>query len=120
MTDDERRLLELLAGSDGCTDALLLAHGLAHDTMVDMVGVGFATAKAEHVFTPPASRSRSPGCGSPAPRRALAASRPGARTRLNQTRPPNVIGFGCFRLRAKAAEPRRLYAQLAAPGLLTR
>jgi hypothetical protein len=52
MTDDERRLLELLAGSDGCTDALLLAHGLAHDTMVDMVGVGFATAKAEHVFTP--------------------------------------------------------------------
>jgi hypothetical protein len=32
--------------------ALLLAHGLAHDTMVDMVGAGFAMAKVEHVFNP--------------------------------------------------------------------
>jgi hypothetical protein len=52
MTADERRMLEMLAASGGCTDALLVAHGFALDTLADMVRAGLATAKAERVFTP--------------------------------------------------------------------
>jgi hypothetical protein len=51
MTADQRRLLELLAASNGCTDAFLLAHGFAPDIMVDMVRAGLATAKADHTVT---------------------------------------------------------------------
>jgi hypothetical protein len=52
MTDDERRLLELLAESaDGCTDALLRAHGFTLEVIINIVSTGLATAKAERVFT---------------------------------------------------------------------
>ena len=46
-TDDERRLLELLAGSEnGNTDALLTAYGFTAVLMVALVRVGLATAQA--------------------------------------------------------------------------
>jgi hypothetical protein len=48
MTADERRLLELLAGSaDGSTDALLREHGLTLEVMADMVRAGFATVHCD-------------------------------------------------------------------------
>jgi hypothetical protein len=48
-TDDERWLLELLAASyDGCTEAILLAHGFALDLIDGIVSAGLATATAEH------------------------------------------------------------------------
>jgi hypothetical protein len=48
MTDDERRLLELLAASDdGCTDAILLAHGIALERIDDIVSAGLARAQAD-------------------------------------------------------------------------
>jgi hypothetical protein len=54
--DDHRRaphIGELLVGSDdGATDALLVAHGFALNTLADKVRAGLATAKAERVFTP--------------------------------------------------------------------
>ena len=51
MTDETRRLLELLAASgDGCTEAILLAHGFALDLIHGIVSAGLATATAEHTF----------------------------------------------------------------------
>jgi hypothetical protein len=51
MTADERRLLELLAGSaDGSTDALLVAHGFDFDLMARLVRERLATATPERVF----------------------------------------------------------------------
>jgi hypothetical protein len=51
MTADERRLLEMLAGStDGTTDALLTAHGFKLDVLIIIVSAGLATAMAERVF----------------------------------------------------------------------
>jgi hypothetical protein len=51
MTDDERRLLEMLAGSaDGTTDALLTAHGFRLDVLISIVSAGLATAMAERVY----------------------------------------------------------------------
>jgi len=45
---DRRRALELLAGShDGCTEAVLLAHGFTVPLLVELVRTGLATAKAE-------------------------------------------------------------------------
>jgi hypothetical protein len=64
MTPDERRLLELPAGSaDGATDALLRAHGFTVALMIDVVRAGDATARAERTFAT-GGRSRSHGCGS--------------------------------------------------------
>jgi capsid protein len=46
-----RRALELIAWSpDGMTEAMLLAHGLTVETMVDLIRAGLATAKAECVM----------------------------------------------------------------------
>jgi hypothetical protein len=40
----------LLAGSrDGCTEAIMIAHGFSIEQIVDLVRVGLATAKAERV-----------------------------------------------------------------------
>jgi hypothetical protein len=51
MTDDERRLLEMLAGSeDGTTDALLTAHGFKLDVLISIVSAEFATATPERTF----------------------------------------------------------------------
>jgi hypothetical protein len=43
---DRRRALELLASSrDGCTEALMLAHGFTVAQMVELVDPGLATAE---------------------------------------------------------------------------
>jgi hypothetical protein len=45
-----RRALELLASCrDGCTEAIMLAHGFSIDMMVELVNAGLATATAERV-----------------------------------------------------------------------
>ena len=47
---DRRRALELLAGSrNGYTKAILRAHGLSIDMMVELVKAGFATTKRERM-----------------------------------------------------------------------
>jgi hypothetical protein len=49
---DRRRALELLAASrDGCTEAIMLAHGFTVAQMVELVRAGLATATAERVAT---------------------------------------------------------------------
>jgi hypothetical protein len=61
MTNDERRLLELLAGSaDGCTDALLTAQGFKLDVLISIVSAEFATAQPERTFAAgkPVERTR--------------------------------------------------------------
>jgi hypothetical protein len=51
MTNEERRLLQMLAGSaDGSTDALLAAYGFTVALMVDVVSAGLATAIADRVY----------------------------------------------------------------------
>jgi hypothetical protein len=51
MSTDERRLLELLAGSeDGSTDALLVAHGFDSDLMARLVRERLATATSQARF----------------------------------------------------------------------
>jgi hypothetical protein len=50
MTANEGRLLELLAASEeGCTDALLFAHGLGLEVIFNVVKAGLATAQAERL-----------------------------------------------------------------------
>jgi hypothetical protein len=47
---DRRRALELLASCrDGCTEAMMLAHGFTVPQMVELVRAGLATATAERV-----------------------------------------------------------------------
>jgi len=47
---DRRRALELLASSaDGCTEAILLAHGFKIDMLVEMINAGLASASVERV-----------------------------------------------------------------------
>jgi hypothetical protein len=47
---DRRRALELLAASrDGCTEAIMIAHGFSIDMLVELVNAGLATATAERV-----------------------------------------------------------------------
>jgi hypothetical protein len=51
MTDEESRLLEMLAGSaDGSTDALLRSHGFKLDVLISLVSAEFATATPERAF----------------------------------------------------------------------
>jgi hypothetical protein len=51
MSTDERRLLELLAGSaDGSTDALLVADGFALKVILGSIGGGLATTMPERTF----------------------------------------------------------------------
>jgi hypothetical protein len=59
MTADECRMLQLLeAAEDGCTDALLMAHGFALEVIFNVVKAGLATAEAErlHAASQPANR----------------------------------------------------------------
>jgi hypothetical protein len=61
MTDDERRLLEMLAASDdGCTEAILLAHGIALELIDGIVSAGLATATADRAARE-ARQRRAPG-----------------------------------------------------------
>jgi hypothetical protein len=47
---DRRRALELLASCpDGCSEAILLAHGFTVDHLVDLVRAGLATLHGEGV-----------------------------------------------------------------------
>jgi hypothetical protein len=47
---DRRRALELLAASrDGCTEAILLAHGFTIEQIVELVRAGLATAHSQRV-----------------------------------------------------------------------
>jgi hypothetical protein len=49
-SEDRRRALELLASSrDGCTEAIMLAHGFTVEQMVELVRTGLASATAERV-----------------------------------------------------------------------
>ena len=68
-----RRALELLAASsDGCTEAIILAHGFTTDFLVDLIRAGLATAQTERAVVGRRSmqvtRMRITGAG----RRALA------------------------------------------------
>ena len=48
---DRRRALELLASSrDGCTEAIMIAHGFTVSRMVDLVTDGLATAHSHRVI----------------------------------------------------------------------
>jgi hypothetical protein len=52
-TPDRRRALELLAASpDGCTEAIMLAHGFTVPQMVKLVRAGLATVTAERIVAP--------------------------------------------------------------------
>jgi hypothetical protein len=45
-----RRALELLAASpDGCSEAIMLAHGFTVDFLVDLIRTGMATRQTERV-----------------------------------------------------------------------
>jgi hypothetical protein len=47
---DRRRALELLASCrDGCTEAIMLAHGVTVEQMVELVHAGLASATGERV-----------------------------------------------------------------------
>jgi hypothetical protein len=47
---DQRRALELLASSEnGCTEAIMVAHGFGLDVLVEVVRAGLATAHGERV-----------------------------------------------------------------------
>ena len=47
---DRRRALDLLAASaDGCTEAVMLAHGFSIDIMVELINAGLAT-KPERIL----------------------------------------------------------------------
>jgi len=48
---DRQRALELLASCrDGCTEAILIAHGFSIEQMVELVQAGLATATAERMM----------------------------------------------------------------------
>ena len=45
---ERRRALELLAASpDGCSEAIMLAHGFTADFLVDLIRTGMATTRTE-------------------------------------------------------------------------
>jgi hypothetical protein len=47
---ERRRALELLAAShDGCSEAIMLAHGFSVDFLVDLIRTGLATTRTERV-----------------------------------------------------------------------
>jgi hypothetical protein len=47
---DRRRALELLASCrDGCTEAIMLAHGITVEMLVGLIEAGLASASAERV-----------------------------------------------------------------------
>jgi hypothetical protein len=51
MTDQERRVLQMLAAAEsGCSDALLLAYGFRLEMILGLVSSGLAAASAELAF----------------------------------------------------------------------
>jgi hypothetical protein len=60
-----RRALELLEASiDGCTEAIMLAHGFSIDMMVELINAGLATAKPERIVAGAATVTGEQSCGS--------------------------------------------------------
>jgi hypothetical protein len=56
---DRRRALELLASCrDGCTEAIMLAHGVSIEQMVELVAPGLATATVQRVVIGPRQSNR--------------------------------------------------------------
>jgi len=50
LTSDRRRALRLLASAqEGCTEAIMLAHGFSIELMVELINTGLATAKAKRM-----------------------------------------------------------------------
>jgi hypothetical protein len=48
---DRRRALGLLAASaDGCTEAVMLAHGFSIDMLVELINAGLATARPKRIL----------------------------------------------------------------------
>src|SRR5262245_20112125 len=64
---DRMRALVLLdgCGAEGCTEALLHAHGFATADIVELVRGGLASATAERAVAGSRIRWRLPRCGSP-------------------------------------------------------
>jgi hypothetical protein len=59
MTDDERRILTMLAeAADGCTDAFLVGQGFAFDLMARLVRERLATATPERAAGKPVEVTR--------------------------------------------------------------
>ncbi len=59
MSDDERRLLTLLAeAADGCTDAFLVGQGFDFDLMARLVRERLATATPERIAGKPVEVTR--------------------------------------------------------------
>ena len=47
---ERRRALELLtASADGCSEAIMLAHGFSVDVLMDLIRTGMATTRIERV-----------------------------------------------------------------------
>ena len=64
---ERRRALELLAASpDGCTAAILMAHGFKSDRLVELINAGLASVTTERVIAGD-RRWRLPACGSRTP-----------------------------------------------------
>jgi len=59
-----RRALELLAACpDGCTEAIMLAHGFSIDMMVELINSGLATLQTEWFWTT-VTKGKERGCAS--------------------------------------------------------
>jgi hypothetical protein len=116
MTADEHRMLALLAASDdGCTEAILLAHGLALELIDGIVSAGLATAQAERTFAAGRAIEFTRVRITEAGRRALDfaapvwsnlpgpffAPPPSPRQRLSQTRPMAARGLRRVRRRSR-------------------
>jgi hypothetical protein len=55
---ERRRALELLAASpDGCSEAIILAHGFTVDFLVELIRTGMATTRTERVIASGRARS---------------------------------------------------------------
>jgi hypothetical protein len=51
LTDEQRRALRLLAHSpDGCTEAIMLAHGLKLEVLAELAFDGFANVEAHETM----------------------------------------------------------------------
>jgi hypothetical protein len=50
LSADHRRALELLAGSDGCTEALMMAHGFTGNLLAALILDGLTSADGERMM----------------------------------------------------------------------
>jgi hypothetical protein len=65
ISDERRRLLELLeTADDGCTAELLLTRGFTPDLVLGVSALG-SRLRRQRTYLPEDARSWCPGCGSP-------------------------------------------------------